>query len=581
MGKMRSLAAAAFSAALVFTACSNNMTDTFVESLHQSRAAKTYNAISGDSGAISFAAQYNNMYTIDGTKVKNGWNFAYIDLSAFNGQTVTIDFGASMQIDNKGNATTLYWNTNDSSYTPIATVAAPKGSSSWSWVSGSKSVKLGSGNSMLYLSSNGLTPSNFRINVSSISITVTGSGSSSSGGSSTVKPISNDGSWTSVTSLKSVYSKHFAHFGFEVSEKMMNDAEIRKGLQYHGNTTTMENEFKPDFIFNWVSPNASGTFNASNGLTIRVPSNTPVWTRPDSLLKRCKDLGIQMRGHVLVWHSQTPEWFFRQNYNANAGYVSANEMNARLEWYIKTVLEHVSWWERTYNGGKHIIYAWDVVNEAVADDASGSNWLRGSSNNTRNKSPAQGGSSWYKVYGNADFIINAFRYANKYAPKDVELCYNDYNSYMDNKTDGILKLISAVQSYSNASYLPSRIDAMGMQSHVGLTWPSASGYENAVKKFLAKGIDVQVTELDVGHGTTPYNATSMQNRYKELFKVFIRNKKSGSRHGISGVTIWGVNDEDSWIKAQNGVTQYPLLFQKKNGKIVPKATYYGVLEAAN
>ncbi len=147
-----------------------------------SRATSTYRELKGDSGSISFTTQYNNMYTIDGTKVKNGWNFAYVDLSAYNGQTVTIEFGASMQADNKGNGATLNWNVNDSAYTVVASTDIPRGSSSWRWVSGSKTVKLGSSNSMLYLSSYSLRPSDFKINVSNISIKVSSSSGGNSGG---------------------------------------------------------------------------------------------------------------------------------------------------------------------------------------------------------------------------------------------------------------------------------------------------------------------------------------------------------------------------------------------------------------
>lgn len=185
--------AAAIFAALTFTACAPINLNRIEESQEVSArtaktTAKTYNSIKGDSGSISFTTQYNNLYTIDGSKVKNTWNFAYVDLSEFNGQTVTIDFSASMQSENRGNATTLYWNTNDSSFTAIAKMDAPKGSSSWKWVSGSATVKLGSSNSMLYLSSYGLKPSDFRISVSSITIRVTGNGSSSSSGNSSAAP---------------------------------------------------------------------------------------------------------------------------------------------------------------------------------------------------------------------------------------------------------------------------------------------------------------------------------------------------------------------------------------------------------
>ncbi len=497
----------------------------------------------------------------------NPWAYYTYNLGNYSGKQVTIDFSVKMTVSNfSGQGAYMMWQLATDDYPIIAAQWVETGTHTYT-LTGKKDLNLGDG-TLLYLSTNGTTPAATNITLDNFSVNVT--------------PKSSQTTWTSVTSLKSLYSKYFSRFGMETTQAQLNDAKVIEGLKYHANSTTMENEFKPDFIFNWATPNQNGTFTSSKGVTIKVPTNTPSWTRPDAIMQQCKNLGIQMRGHVLVWHSQTPSWFFRQNYSQYGALVSAKEMDARQEWYIKTVLEHVKWWENTYNNGKRIIYAWDVVNEAVADDANNNNWLRGSSSATSGKDPAQGGSYWYQIYRNADFIVNAFRYANKYAPSDVELCYNDYNSYMSNKTDGILKLITAVQNARWDSFLPTRLDAMGMQSHVSLTWPSASGYADAVKKFVAKGVNVQVTELDVAHGSTAYNPTDMQNRYKELFKVFVDNRKTSSKKGVEGVTLWGVNDENSWLQSSNSSTQYPLLFKKgENGEYIVKATYYGVLEAAN
>jgi len=501
------------------------------------------------------------------------WAYYTVDLSQYANQTVTIDLSVKMTLNNmSGKEATLYWQIAQDGYPVVASQYFGTGSHTYT-VTGKQEIKLGS-SPVLYLSTYGITAKWTNLKLENMKLDVTPKGSTTSNNGET--------SWTNVSSLKSVLSKYFSRFGMETNQTQLNDSKVDAGLTYHANSTTMENEFKPDFIFNWATPNQNGTFTSSKGVTIKVPTNTPSWTRPDALMAQCKKLGIQMRGHVLVWHSQTPSWFFRQNYSQYGALVSAQEMDARQEWYIKTVLEHVKNWENQNNGGKRIIYAWDVVNEAVADDASGNSYLRGSSSQTAGKDPSNGGSYWYQIYKNADFIVNAFRYANKYAPSDVELCYNDYNCYMSNKTEGILKVLSAIKSACSSSWLPARIDVMGMQSHVSLTWPSASEYGNTVKKFINAGVNVQVTELDVAHGTTAYNASDMQKRYKELFQVFIQNRKTNYSKGIEGVTLWGVNDEDSWLQASNSTTQYPLPFKKNSqGNYIVKAPYYGILDAAN
>ncbi len=346
----------------------------------------------------------------------------------------------------------------------------------------------------------------------------------------------------------------------------------------------MGNEFKPDGFFGYMWSGSGKTmvdFKASNGLTIKVP-DTLNFDTIDKCLSQCKKHGLQMRGHVLVWHSQTPDNFFAENYIAKTSgekitnLVSKEEMSARQEWYIKTVLEHVSQWENDNNGGKHIIWAWDVVNEAVADDASGSTWARGSTAGTKDKQPGNSGSRWYQVYESEEFIVDAFRYANAYAPSDVKLCYNDYNEYMGNKTEGICKLIDAVlngeEKTVNGKSVKPRIDAMGMQSHISVTWPGVQGYENAIKTYLKKGIDIHVTEFDINEGGESNSADC----YGEYFKMIKKYGKTCSEYGgnhIECVTLWGINNSTSWIYKS---TKYPLIF---NNFKTTKA-FWKVIEAA-
>ena len=338
----------------------------------------------------------------------------------------------------------------------------------------------------------------------------------------------------------------------------------------------MGNEFKPDFIFRWSLPRQFKDFKGENGKTVKVPSYTlKGFETCADILEATKKNNLEMRGHVLVWHSQTPDWFFTENYDYDSELVDKDTMNARMEWYIKTVLEFVANWEKENNNGKHIIKHWDVVNEACADGATDQKWLREDSN-------------WFKVYGSEEFIVNAFRYANKYAPKDVSLVYNDYSSYNGStrsangggKTNAILKVVDAIQAAPDA-----RIDAVGMQSHVQMEYPPVSGnvndsFEAAVKKFIAKGVNVQITELDIANAKKLYSPMKLKAKYKEYFEMFIRNKKTANKKGIEGVTIWGVTDDGTWLNSQSqykGHTQYPLLFTED---YECKPAFFGIVEAA-
>ena len=385
--------------------------------------------------------------------------------------------------------------------------------------------------------------------------------------------------WTSkeVPSFKETYKNYFDYVGFACeygikgwSEKEFATTYVQQGLSKHASTITMGNEFKPQFIMAWwgKNPAVNGSFKASNGLTIKIPVLNG-FSSVDTILELCKKNNLKMRGHVLVWHSQTEEAFFHQDYDSAKAYVSREEMTARQEWYIKTVLEHVAEWEKKNNNGEHIIWAWDVVNEAIAD---GSSELR------------KNDSSWYKIYNSSEFIINAFRFANKYAAKDVLLCYNDYNCNENLKRSGMLKLLDEILQAEKLKDLPARIDVMGMQSHISKNTKVAD-IDAAIKAFAQKGLNVHITELDIAT-EAKYDADELAEAYKNVFKNYIANRKTDTKKGVSCVTIWGLNDESTWlnspsqIKWHQNTTQYPLLFELKGGKYIPKKAFYSVIEAS-
>ena len=379
-----------------------------------------------------------------------------------------------------------------------------------------------------------------------------------------VKGTSEIMNWTEAPSLKDAYSGIFENIGVAVNERDLQGADTLEGLPYHFTSITMENEFKPQFMFNWQKPNTSGTFTSSKGVTIKVPTNVPSFERMDKLLKTAKAFGLRVRGHVLVWHSQTESSFFRENYDPKGALVDKETMDAREEWYIKSVLEHVKEWEDKNYNGERLIYCWDVVNEAVSDNATVNAYLRTNSD-------------WYAIFKSDEFIVNAFRYANKYAPADLELAYNDYGCTSPAKTGGILKVIDAIQAAEKDDFLPARIDVVGMQSHVGMSNPTTTAYDIAIRKFLEKNIDVQITELDVGDSGMGTDKL-LRFRYKELFRTFKKYQKKDGNHGISGVTLWGINDERSWVY-KNG-TQFPLLFTRDSDGYKTKQAFFGCIEAA-
>ena len=417
--------------------------------------------------------------------------------------------------------------------------------------------------------------------------------------------------WTddSVPSIKEYYRPYLESFGLCCSYKPWDRdfgelmlEETRKGVVKHADSITLENELKPESIFGipWGKKTpriAKEKFTASNGRIIEVPELNG-FARLNLILQACRDTGLVMRGHVLVWHSQTPDAFFAENYapviskGMILNPVDKETMTARQEWYIKTVIGHVVEWERKNNGGKHIVWAWDVVNEAVADDASKvysgekQQWLRGGTPNTRNRTPKRGGSRWYQIYGNDEYIINAFRFAAAYAPPDIKLCYNEVNEFMEWagshgswKTSAVLHLLKKIRggpaAVVNGKPVSPRIDAVGMQTHVRDQWPKLKSYETALVRFLDAGFDVHVTEFDVATRSRDAAAKS----YGDYFRIFRKyGKQYPGPNKIRNVTLWGISNRDSWIG--KGGKQFPLLFERENRSYWPNNAFGSVISAS-
>lgn len=256
-------------------------------------------------------------------------------------------------------------------------------------------------------------------------------------------------------------------------------------------------------------------------------------------------------GHTLVWHNQTPDWFFHDT----DGKPNTPEKQLKvLEDYIKAVAGR-------YHGK---VDAWDVVNEVIAED--------GSYRPTK----------WVNAVGDGDTLVKAsFKFAERYAP-DTELYYNDFNAWRPEKRDGIIRMIKMLQAEGI------RIDGVGIQGHWGLNYPKTEYIEQAIDAYTAAGVKVMISELDIdvlpltregqiiGTGLLhpqydleefktyldPYQGglpadvqQQLTKRYTEIFALLYRK-----RDKIDRVTFWGVDDSMSW---KNGYpirnrTNYPL-----------------------
>ena len=215
---------------------------------------------------------------------------------------------------------------------------------------------------------------------------------------------------SSYESLKDLYKDDF-YIGCCVPDSFVTSPveEPRTLLLNQFNSITCENEMKPENVLDAATTLADPEkYNESPALD---------FTKAITILDFAKENNLKMRGHTLVWHSQTPDWFFYENYDTSANLASRELMLKRLENYIKGVFEFVN---TNYPG---MFYAFDVANECVDD-----------SNNLRE-------SNWTKTIG-PDFLEYAFKYARQYAGDDIKLFYNDYNEYDSGKRTRSSKFLS-------------------------------------------------------------------------------------------------------------------------------------------
>ncbi|MBO5103478.1 MAG: endo-1,4-beta-xylanase [Ruminococcus sp.] len=348
-----------------------------------------------------------------------------------------------------------------------------------------------------------------------------------------------------IASLKDVYSGYFK-VGTAVTAKELSPQSTKDLILKQFNSITAGNELKPDAILDKDASLALAQSGDDENPQVSLESAR-------SILNFARDNNIPVRGHVLVWHQQTPEWFFKENYDENGDWVSKEKMLVRMENYIKNVFDAV---KTEYPDVD--FYAWDVVNECLKDNGSPRDPGFPAQSNNYQSSP------WVQIFGDNSFIKPAFEFAKKYAPEGTKLYYNDYNEYMDKK-DAIVALTEEINS--DGHY----IDGIGMQSHLDArsgsdAFPSASMYKKALDQFCATGLDVQITELDATvNGNDEESFKKQAQYYSDIMDAIVEHKDD-----ISAVVFWGTTDDQSWR-----ASGYPLLF---NEDYSAKESFYSIVD---
>jgi GH35 family endo-1,4-beta-xylanase len=324
-------------------------------------------------------------------------------------------------------------------------------------------------------------------------------------------------------SLKDTFAKDFL-VGVSLNPRNVRNAAEQDLIRQQFNSVTCENVMKPK--------------------EIHPSANEWKWEEADRIANFCRENGIKMRGHCLVWHNQFSDWML---YDEMGNFVDKEVFYARLKDHIQKVMTRY----------KDVIYAWDVVNEAMSD---------GGPNPYRE-------SKLYQLCGD-EFIAKAFQFAREADPNAI-LFYNDYNECDPRKSKNIYNMVLKMRSEG----VP--IDGIGMQGHYNIYGPTVEELDAALSLYAPLVEHIHVTELDVRvnremGGQLRFSqeglaiSDSVQNlhaqQYERLFKTFRKY-----RDKIDCVTFWNLHDGCSWLGARN----YPLLF---DASLQPKPAYFRLVD---
>jgi endo-1,4-beta-xylanase len=336
----------------------------------------------------------------------------------------------------------------------------------------------------------------------------------------------------SVGQFKNAFTGNFEIGAAIQVNQIGDDAPDAQILKDQFNSITAEYQMKPDII----AP-SEGTFD---------------WTAPDALVGFAEDNNMVVRGHALLWHLSTPDYFLQS---------TPAQVRARLENYVTEVVSR-------YRGR---VFAWDVVNEVITDDDSASD-------------PYRRSGWWDASGGNADYIDWAFN-AARAADPDCLLFINEYSTRFSGKQGRYIEVIRDLVDRG----IP--VDGVGHQMHLNVDTNAsdALGAIDAVdSEFM--GLIQHITELDISlyadpgscfenqtgcqadYGTNiPASVLTKQAKlYRALFAGFLQ------RASVTSVSTWGVSDAESWL---NDVpitrTNAPLLWDRDR---VAKSALQAILD---
>jgi len=312
-------------------------------------------------------------------------------------------------------------------------------------------------------------------------------------------------------------------YGANIENFTPSSKTMMKVINYQFNSMTYTNGMKPMYIMDH-----EGTIkNLAEGKE-EIACN---FSGIIDGLEFAKKNNMHIRGHVLVWHKQTPDWFFRKDFDENKEYADPETIFKRLDSYMKNYFDFLNFY---YPG---VVDVFDVVNEAIEvregkfDNSTG--WY------TRTESLEGDDNIWNTLVG-PSYVVRAFRSARKYALPTTKLVYNDVDTFMTtphDKTQAVIDLMNILRAED-------LVDALGMESYIDQdsnNIDSPEYYARAIERFTEAGFEIQITEFTIYNDNREDWLETQTKRYREMFQAVIDHVKKG-HNNISSFTVFGLQD---------------------------------------
>jgi GH35 family endo-1,4-beta-xylanase len=244
------------------------------------------------------------------------------------------------------------------------------------------------------------------------------------------------------------------------------------------------------------------------------------WEQMDGIVLWAKAHGISVYGTPLIWNHATAEWL---TVLQHAG-VTQPELNRVMRDHIRTIMYHYCQPPFLFEDGTPVVYAYDVVNEAVhfttLPPPTGAP--------TPTASPVGLGQGLWNGAGEASltgdsYVRRAFTYAREVltdpaspcAGKNIRLLYNDRWTQTSSVLEtGVYALSQSLMMELADPGVPLAVpllDGVGMQMHYEIFYrfapgattptvnlpPNHAGVVPAMQAIAALGLEVKITEADV------------------------------------------------------------------------------------